>query len=217
MRKKIGEQLKAVQLRLLGKSLNEISKELRCAKSSVSLWVRGVGPAYECKKVSTPIDPNFCKSCGKEISPRKVYCDLNCYANAKPKPKCLNCENKTSSTRQKFCCVNCSIEYKWKLRIEQVKKTGMYPKYQHTLRKLLLSIKEHRCEICGNTEWLGEPIPLVADHINGNHEDNRVENLRLVCGNCDMKLPTYKSKNRGRGRKYDRDYRNRVNAERRVG
>lgn len=54
------------------------------------------------------------------------------------------------------------------------------------LRKRLIKdgIKEARCEKCGNTEWLGEPIPLELDHINSNHWDNSLENLRIVCPTC---------------------------------
>ena len=38
------------------------------------------------------------------------------------------------------------------------------------------------------------------DHIDGNSDNWMDNNLRLVCGNCDMQLPTYKSKNLGNGR-----------------
>lgn len=39
-------------------------------------------------------------------------------------------------------------------------------------------------------------MSLILDHINGNNKDNRLENLRIVCSNCDATLDTYKDKNR---------------------
>lgn len=56
----------------------------------------------------------------------------------------------------------------------------------HKLKLRLINegVKEERCEVCGNTEWMGEPIPLDLHHINGNHFDNRLENLIIVCPNC---------------------------------
>jgi hypothetical protein len=51
---------------------------------------------------------------------------------------------------------------------------------------------------------MGQPIPLVVDHIDGNPTNHAITNFRLVCGNCDMQLPTYKAKNKGNGRKYRR-------------
>jgi hypothetical protein len=51
---------------------------------------------------------------------------------------------------------------------------------------------------------MGKPIPLIVDHIDGNPLNHKVDNFRLVCGNCDMQLDTYKAKNYGKGRKYRR-------------
>jgi len=51
---------------------------------------------------------------------------------------------------------------------------------------------------------MGEIISLILDHINGNSEDWSVQNVRLVCGNCDMQLPTYKGRNKGKGREWRR-------------
>ena len=46
--------------------------------------------------------------------------------------------------------------------------------------------------------WNGQVLPLILDHTNGNSCDNRPENLRLLCPNCDSQLPTKGGKNKGR-------------------
>lgn len=61
----------------------------------------------------------------------------------------------------------------------------------------------YQCAICGNTgEWNNKPLTLTLDHINGINNDNRLENLRFVCPNCDSQQDTYGSKNRNNKREY---------------
>jgi hypothetical protein len=56
------------------------------------------------------------------------------------------------------------------------------------LRAKILSPK---CSMCLLETWMGQPIPIELDHINGNNSDNRIENLRIVCPNCHSQTSTY--------------------------
>ncbi|MDA3780318.1 MAG: HNH endonuclease signature motif containing protein [Bacteroidales bacterium] len=56
-------------------------------------------------------------------------------------------------------------------------------------------VKEKKCEKCKLSEWLGLPIPLELDHINGINTDHRIENLRILCPNCHAQTPTYRRRN----------------------
>ena len=53
-------------------------------------------------------------------------------------------------------------------------------------------IKKPECEMCGQGEiWRGEVMAMILDHINGVPDDNRLENLRIVCPNCAATLETH--------------------------
>jgi len=73
-----------------------------------------------------------------------------------------------------------------------------YEYSSNKLRKRLIleGLKEHKCECCGLNEWLGELIPLELDHIDGDHYNNTLENLKVLCPNCHAKTPTYRGKNK---------------------
>ena len=57
--------------------------------------------------------------------------------------------------------------------------------------------REYKCENenCGISEWNGKPLRLQVHHINGDHTDNRMENLQLLCPNCHAQTDTYARNN----------------------
>jgi len=73
-------------------------------------------------------------------------------------------------------------------------------KQSHSLKLRL--IKEglllERCNECGLIDWQQKPISFHLEHINGIHNDNRIENLQLLCPNCHSQTDTYCGKNIGK-------------------
>ncbi len=58
-------------------------------------------------------------------------------------------------------------------------------------------LKDAICELCGQDElWRGRRMGMILDHVNGVSDDNRLENLRIVCPNCAATLETHCGRSR---------------------
>lgn len=68
---------------------------------------------------------------------------------------------------------------------------------RNVLRKTIIrdNLLPYKCAICGAIEWQGKTLSLELDHINGENNDNRLENLRFLCPNCHSQTDTYGSRN----------------------
>jgi hypothetical protein len=159
-----------------------------------------------------------CLHCNKEFYKKSNYikkspnhfCSRNCSASYNnlgirrhdgELPDCIVCGEKVRNTYKKYCSIECSNKNHLETQLEKFSNGETSVRVQ---KKYLIIQNGHKCSICELEEWCGQKIPLVMDHIDGNAENNLPANLRLVCGNCDMQLPTYKSKNKGNGRAFRR-------------
>jgi hypothetical protein len=161
----------------------------------------GVSDTY-IKKVS--------KKLGIELKKRTVHPE-NWKPHNKGKGKnflCKNCNNQILSISNKpvYCCKKCEIEYKtneyYEYYLKNQNKFCNTTNSMKFIKKHILKEQNYCCQICGiKNQWNNKLIVFILDHINGDASNNKRENLRLVCPNCDSQLDTYKSKNKNSARK----------------
>lgn len=123
-----------------------------------------------------------CLNCGKEIE--KNFCNNTCYAEYNKKQIFLKIENCD------FRLDNKITESKW-------------------IKKYLIEKYGEQCMICGWCEKNKKTniIPIELNHINGNSENNNLNNVELLCPNCHSLTENYGALNKGNGRTHRKEYR----------
>ena len=169
--------------------------------------------------------PKLCLMCNKVLPYKKRcnrFCGRSCgttYANLsrtigsfksgdyviEPHP-CAYCGKMIEARKNRKCCSpQCNTNHRWKTRKAEIISLGeIVSNHTWTAKKYLVETYDYKCVVCGLSEWLGQKLPLVLDHIDGNSDNWKLNNVRLICSNCDSLTPTYKSKNIGKGRHYRR-------------
>ena len=74
-------------------------------------------------------------------------------------------------------------------------KPNTYKKNGESLLKPIIALRGRKCENCGLEEWLNQPIPLEVHHIDGDHYNNSLDNLQLLCPNCHSFTENWRRKN----------------------
>lgn len=64
---------------------------------------------------------------------------------------------------------------------------------RHTIKQRMYAMGvPEQCAECGiGNFWNGKKLTLQLEHINGIHNDNRLENLSILCPNCHSQTKTY--------------------------
>ena len=177
-----------------GVSYEEIGRRYGCSGSNI-------------KKVATRI--------GIELQQRRSINECETFNKGSHKVStaiCLNCSKeflKYANTTGKYCSNKCQQDFQHKEKYQllldgdpSIMRANYSPK---NFRQNIIDEQNGVCAICGmKPEWNNKPLVFIIDHIDGNAANNKRDNLRCICLNCDSQLDTYKSKNKNGARSYYR-------------
>lgn len=99
-----------------------------------------------------------------------------------------------------YCSRGCYFEGRKRANFQKLIEGDYSVTSRPAIRKFMKEYHGMVCSSCKGETWMGNPIPLELDHIDGNAGNNRLDNLRLLCPNCHALTPTHKAKNKGSGR-----------------
>lgn len=207
-----------IKLRLNGLSYSKISKKLGCSKSTISYHCKSLNINESFNKITDDIIEDIQTDRNKGLTIKKLSNKYNIsessvkrltYSNKKinnkelKKNKCLNCNKKSYN---KFCSSKCSNNYKHKLAYKDfLENNDKYCRSNYTpkgFKDFFLEEQKNKCKICNNEPiWNNKKLVFIIDHIDGDASNNKRENLRLICPNCDSQLSTFKSKNKNSKRR----------------
>lgn len=187
------------RLKLVGKTHKEVAKELNCCESTVAYWVRkrAIG------RVSKPRKSNHFdkKTLEEAVSRVRCWSDL-CTELGRGRTSALHI-----ALREQVDDYGIDVSHfiyadprtspatrrvQGGRTLEQML-TSRTTKSDDLRRRLISDgLKKSECELCHLSVWMGRPIPLELDHINGDHFDNRLENIRILCPNCHSQTPHHR-------------------------
>ena len=159
-------------------------------------------------KRSKKKNAKICPICGKEFYGKNKTCSYSCASKAMGKVNSV-ASNRSRDLMTRWLNgedVSDQISHKSGLGMGELTQG-----FKKRIKNALLEIQKHKCSICGCEDiWAGKSLVFILDHIDGNWENQKRDNFRLICPNCNSQLETTgsTSKTRGNGRLSSRWRRN---------
>jgi hypothetical protein len=128
--------------------------------------------------------------------------------------KCGNCGLALKLRSRRYCTNRCQMDKQYKTYIAKWKlglvdgNIGIRAKNTSGhLRRYLFDKYHGACSMCG---WnmispVTGTVPLEIDHIDGDADNSREDNLRLICPNCHSLTFSFRNLNKGKGRSWRRE------------
>ena len=150
-----------------------------------------------------------CKKCGNDFTPQKglkSYCSL----------ACRNSRERSEETKQKISIGvsnsekfikgiidrNKLIDYKQigkqlkEIANNKILDADFSTLSYERLKKRIVLEQSSKCNHCGINSWNGKPITLELEHKDGNHSNNKRDNLEAICPNCHSQTETWRGRNK---------------------
>ena len=182
---------------------------------------RGGFAVQKIRREAYYLNPNNCMQCSQVLpydryTSKRKFCNHSCAAihtNGRRRvignTKCYYCcKDLVGRWNGKYCSLDCRTTHKQKLFIEQwlTHEISGYTKgggLSDIIRQYLFNLSGANCWECGWSKInpVTNKVPLAVDHIDGNYRNCFKENLRLLCFSCHALTPTFGGLNRGKGRK----------------
>jgi hypothetical protein len=205
----------AVEFLKNGKTYSEIAIILKRTHSSVRGKLQKLGFNYLQEQVVL----KMCLNCDKEYSAtrlnKKKFCNNSCAATynnkhreIKIKGECINCGKQKRGEKYIYCSNNCQRAYDKRilfLAIEKGDSTCSARRY----KEYLIWKYGEKCMDCdwSQVHSVTNKVPIQLEHIDGNSDNNKLSNLKLLCPNCHSLTPTYGALNKNNGSSRRKNYR----------
>lgn len=160
------------------------------------------------------LNPKLCLKCKKQLSfDRKhfKFCNNNCrishnnasrFHSKNNDSNCIICNKLITRfySKHTYCSVDCSNIHKENIRINDFTLGRSSSKI---CKNILIKQYGNKCMECGwdKINLITGKCPVELEHMDGNHTNNKPDNLKLLCPNCHSLTATYKALNKGNGRK----------------
>lgn len=209
---------KTITLVKEGKNYNEISEITGRPINAIRVKLGKLGETYS-KHNQKEIKK--CLNCKKEIvNTGTKFCSNSCSATYNNKLRgdivnCLYCNNIINSDdrqRRKYCNQSCFNGHKEQLIFENIESGNHQSMDTRIYKKYLIKLHGEKCMECGWCEVNQHSgnIPLELHHVDFNPDNNKVDNLQLLCPNCHSLTKNWKGMTKGSGRYSRRRIKRRV-------
>ncbi len=122
---------------------------------------------------------------------------------------CKKCSKKTARRGYKYCSNQCQMDYQYTKYIDdwlngEVNGGTAAGLVSLHIKRYLREKYNNACQDCGWSKVNPHTnrVPLEVEHVDGDHKNNKINNLKLICPNCHALTGTYKALNRGNGRSW---------------